>query len=250
MKENQPNYSEEYANDTELRRYFANLALRHLNLIKLHGESGHLPSLKNLSPEQIVKNIGSSGQEDWSNVIRHCLAEAGAADALSDLLGLSEEDKKTLIQAAILHDFDKRLEIETIRGQSGKVSEASEKFKSVSKETLRKNGIKPEIIDIIGSIADIDILEKENVSLLQKMMFYIDNITEGTNLVDVKIKRDGVLKRYPKLADESDFLDKWVSSTEEIQKELAEKIGLANPEELPSFILQKVKQLAAENPKK
>ena len=105
-------------------------------------------------------------------MVRHCLAEAGAADALSDLLGLSEEDKETLIQAAILHDFDKRVEIETIRGQSEKITEASEKFKSVSKETLRKNGIKPEIIDIIDSIGDTDILEKENISLLRIIFLF------------------------------------------------------------------------------
>jgi predicted hydrolase (HD superfamily) len=243
MKENRP-YSEEYANDVVMRKYFSSLALRHLNLVKMHGESGHLPSFKNLTPEQIAVNIESGGQKDWSNVIRHCLAEAGAADALSHLLDLSAEDKENLIQAAILHDFDKKLEIENIRGQSGKITEASEKFKLVSKETLRKNGIKSEIIDIIDSVGDVDIVHKENVSLLQKAMFYIDNITEGSNLVNVKIKRDGLLKRYAKLAEESEFLDKWVSSTEEIQKELAEKIGLSNSEELPSFILQKVKELA------
>jgi hypothetical protein len=75
-------------------------------------------------------------------------------------------------------------------------------------------------------------------------MFYIYNITEGTNLVDVRIKRDALLKRYPKLADESEFLDKWVSSAEEVQKEIAEKIGLSNPKELLNLILQKVKELA------
>ncbi len=243
MKENKP-YSSEYENDIVSRKYFANLALRHLDLIRLHGESGHLPSLKNMSPEQLVDNIQHTGQKDWSNVVRHCLAEAGAADALGHLLSLPEEDKENLIQAAILHDFDKKLEIENIRGQSGKITQASEKFKLVSKETLHKKGIKPEIIEIIDSVGDTDIMRKENITLLQKVMFYIDNITEGTNLVNVKVKRDGLLKRYPKLAEESGFLDKWVSSTEEVQKELAEKIGLANPEELPNYILQKVKELA------
>lgn len=246
MRENKP-YSEEYANDTISRKYFANLALRHLSLIRLHGESGHLPSLKNLTQEQIVANIESSGQKDWSNVIRHCLAEAGAADALSHLLNLSEEDRENLIQAAILHDFDKRVEIEIIRGSQGKLTQVAEKFKSVSKETLRNKGIKLEIIDIIDSVGDIDISHKENISLSQKIMFYLDNITEGTNLVDVKVKRDALLKRYPKLVDEGEFMDKWVSSTEEVQKELAEKIGLANPEELPGFILQKVKELATKS---
>ncbi len=250
MKESQPNYSQEYANDTELRGYFSSLALRHLNLIKLHGESGHLPSLKNLTPEQIVANIESSGQKDWSNVVRHCLAEGGAADALGHLLGLSEEDKENLIQAAILHDFDKRVEIETLRNKKEKYTQAAHDFKSVSEEVLRKHGIKPEIIQIIDAVGDTETPYREGVTLLQKVMFYIDNITEETNLVNVKTKRDGLAKRYPKLLTESDYMDKWVSSTEEVEKELAEKIGLANHEELPNFIFEKVKQLAAEKPKK
>jgi hypothetical protein len=58
MEENHP-YSSEYANDLALRRYFSGIALRYLSLIKLHGESGHLPSLKNLTQEQIAANIES-----------------------------------------------------------------------------------------------------------------------------------------------------------------------------------------------
>ncbi|MFA6105014.1 MAG: hypothetical protein WC725_00235 [Patescibacteria group bacterium] len=245
MKENKP-YSAEYANNMELRRYFSDLALSHLSLIRLHSESGHLPSLKNLTPEQIVANIESSGQEDWSNVVRHCLAEAGAADALANLLGLSEEEKEDLVQAAILHDFDKRIEIETLSGTQGKYTQAAAEFKLVSKETLQKKGIKPEIINIINVIGDVDGIQNENTNLSQKIMFYIDNITDETNLVGVKVKRGRLVKRYPKFAEENEYMDKWVSSTEAVQKELAEKIGLPNPEELPDFILTKIKQLAAE----
>ena len=244
MKENQP-YSDEYANDTASREYFSNLALHYLSLIKLHRESGHLPSFKNLSPEQKAVIIKSGGQKDWTNVVRHCLAEAGAADAFAHLLGLSEADKDTLIRAAILHDFNKKVEVEALRASKENQMSVVEKTKLMSREVLLKHGVKPEIVEIINEVGDLDIVHKENVNLLQKILFYIDNITEGSNLVSIKEKHAGLVKRYPKLAAEGAY-DKWVSSTEEVQRELAEKIGLDNPDELPNFILQKVKQLAEE----
>ncbi len=251
MKENQP-YSEEYANDTASREYFSNLALHYLSLIKLHRESGHLPSFKNLSPEQKAAIIKSGGQKDWTNVVRHCLAEAGAADAFAHLLGLSEADKDTLIRAAILHDFNKKVEVEALRASRGNQMTVVEKTKQMSREVLLKHGVKPEIVEIINEVGDLDIVHKDNVNLLQKILFYIDNITEGSNLVSVKDKHAGLVKRYPKIFTEGDYdkHNKWVKSTEEVQKELAEKIGLANPDELPNFILKKVKQLAAEKSEK
>lgn len=236
-------YSAEYANDTASRKYFSDLALRYLSLIKLHRGSGHLPSLKNLSPEQIAANVEQSGQKDWSNVVRHCLAEAGAVDALALELGFSAEDRDNLIRAAILHDFDKRVEIETLRANKENQTAVVEKMKLISREVLLEKGVKPEIVEIIDEIGDVDITQKDNISLSQKILFYIDNITDGQNLVAVKSKHANLVKRYPKLASEGVF-DKWVSATESVQKEIAEKIGLANPEELPNFILQKVKQLA------
>ncbi len=246
MTEGKPDYSAEYTSETERRRYFTDLALRYLSLIKLHRESGHLPSLKNLSPEQIEANVESSGQKDWSSVIRHCLAEAGAVDAMARMLNFSKEDKENLIKAAILHDFDKRVEIEAMRANKENPVAAVEKVKLIGREILKNNGVKPEIIEIIGGIADLDIIHKDNVSLSQKILFYVDNITEGTNLVSVKDRHAALVKRYPKIMVEGGPYDNWVSSTEEVQKELAEKIGLTNPAELPEFILQKVKQLASE----
>lgn len=49
--------------------------------------------------------------EDFSNVGRHCVAVAYAASKIADALGVDSNLRDEIIQSAILHDGDKRLEV-------------------------------------------------------------------------------------------------------------------------------------------
>lgn len=58
----------------------------------------------------------ASETDAWKHVARHQLVEAAGTSVLStalkDKLGLSDQDVKDVTQAALLHDFYKRKEIE------------------------------------------------------------------------------------------------------------------------------------------
>jgi len=233
------------------RKYFADLALGYLSLIKMHKESGHLPSPKNLSSQKKAANIESSGQEDWSNIVRHCLAEAGAADAVARLINLTEKERAQLIEAAILHDFDKKIQVEAFRADPARKKENYYRLLEEGTKTLEAHGVDPAVIEIIKSVGherSKEVLENK-IPLLSKILHYLDGITEGTQLVSPQSKLEGMRQRYPELFKAGEFKD-WVASKEKIQEELATRMGLEDPNQLPNFISQKVKQLASEEAKK
>ena len=60
-------------------------------------------------------------KEGWRNVVEHMVVEAEAVDVLSEALGISEELRKNLVTAAVLHDVYKRKEkdIAQEKGASG-----------------------------------------------------------------------------------------------------------------------------------
>lgn len=63
------------------------------------------------SREMMNPYTGEADLEDFSNVGRHCVAVAYAAQKMADALWVSEEQKDEIIKSAILHDGDKRIEV-------------------------------------------------------------------------------------------------------------------------------------------
>lgn len=49
-------------------------------------------------------------KEGWRNVVEHSLPQGAAAEVLSEMLKLPEEEKDEIVTASICHDWDKRLE--------------------------------------------------------------------------------------------------------------------------------------------
>ena len=60
--------------------------------------------------------------EDFSNVGRHCVAVAFAAGKIADMLGVTGDQKDQIVQAALLHDGDKRLEVMRKKAKNAGVS--------------------------------------------------------------------------------------------------------------------------------
>lgn len=63
------------------------------------------------SREMMNPYTGEADLEDFSNVGRHCVAVAYAAQKMADALWVSQEQKDEIIKSAILHDGDKRVEV-------------------------------------------------------------------------------------------------------------------------------------------
>jgi hypothetical protein len=63
------------------------------------------------SRKMINPYTNESDLEDFSNVGRHCVAVAYAASKIADALWFNSTQREQIIQSAILHDGDKRLEV-------------------------------------------------------------------------------------------------------------------------------------------
>jgi hypothetical protein len=210
--------------------------------IKLYQENGLLPK-----------------SEGWANVARHCLVEAATADTFADLLHLSDEEKKKSVKAAFLHDFYKRRSVEMMKaekakiaeGLPGNVTEADIRSGEQSREILEKNHVDPEVISILSNSLGYDALKKENVAkmtTLEKIMHYLDDITLDENLVSLKKRVDMCRERYPQIRDDQKLLEMYGQPTydqqyevgSQIEKELAERVGLDDPKKLPGFLKEKL----------
>lgn len=116
---------------------------------------------------------------DWSNVYEHCKLEAEIAELLSDMIGLSSEDRDTLVKAAILHDWFKRTERET------------ENYDTAYSEVgLQKLGIAQQIIDVAHSVGHSSLVWIESADLLRKVMHFIDDITSNTQITEIDERVD------------------------------------------------------------
>ena len=83
-------------------KYFSSFALRHLTQMRILRKGGVL----------------GRGNADWRNVSEHCLIEAVGADVLAEALSAK---RKILVEAALLHDWYKRREVEAMKAGGAEV---------------------------------------------------------------------------------------------------------------------------------
>lgn len=208
--------------------------------IKLYQEHGLLP-----------KNEG------WSNVARHCLVEAASADTIAEQLNFSDKDKHDLSQAALLHDFYKRRSIEMIneekekimQGLEGNVTEADIESSNRTIEILRKSGISEDVIQILSNslgYASIEEPNAEKLSLPEKILHYLDDITLNENIVSLRERIEMLKLRYPQINEEGvarygkPTYDQQFEIGSKIERELANLLELERSEDLPEYIKEKL----------
>lgn len=168
--EHQPTASESRF-ESNKTKYFSKLAVRTREAMALHQERGLWERQK--------------GTREWGNVAEHSLVEAARAETVAEMMGLSEEMKNELIQAAALHDFYKKDEIEAYRrhGSSWEQLEAAER---ASEEIMAEHGWPPRTIRLAGSVGwhslpeTIEILKQpkhsaEDMAFL--ILHYVDDYT-------------------------------------------------------------------------
>ncbi len=132
--------------------------------------------------------------ENWSNVYNHCKLEAVIAEVLSDMLELSPDDKVLLTRAAILHDWSKRIDIETQNFDT-----------DYSYNKLIEYGVDERICEIAHSVGHTSLKWIENCDVLRKAMHFIDDIVLNTDIVSINERVDRTEKtgRYTELSEKS-----------------------------------------------
>lgn len=207
------------------RKYFSDFATKHLGAFRIHKEQGLL-----------------SKKEGWRNVSEHCLVEAVAADCLAEELQLPEDDKEKLVTGALLHDFYKRQEIELMSARGKTSMDVVREAEDKGTEYLNRKGIDPEVIKIINSVgaSPVDYFETKEPTMEEKIMHYVDDITDGNDFTYLKDRLDRVAKRYPDV--EKSIYERMFKVSEKIEKEIADKLGLAEARELPMYIKRKIEE--------
>ena len=222
-------------------KYFGELALKHLSLMRLHKEFGLLPR-----------------KEGFGNVTEHCLTEAAAAEVIADELGLSVDSKQKLVEAPLIHDFYKRREVERTREDRNSARSFDAAAKS-SRQILLDRGIDKDIVEIadyaghnyLGRMMELlgrmDSLSE--VERLQLIFHYLDDITLNNDFVMLKSRID-MLESNPKykVLNESgrDQFEGMATFSvqravgQKIEKWLAKAIGLDYPNVLPWWIREEV----------
>lgn len=97
---------------------------------------------------------GEADLEDFSNVGRHCVAVAYSASRIADALWVSDEQKDEIINSAILHDGDKRIEVMRKKAKKAwvEIDVYGEEWYKTIKTIFSDSGINPETFSTIQSM--------------------------------------------------------------------------------------------------
>lgn len=194
--------------------------------------------------------------EGWRNVVEHELIEAEAVDVLGEKLGLSDEERKNLRTAALLHDVFKRKEIERarVRGPS-----AFEEVAEEEKEWIKSLGYSSEIVELVGSVAlpsFRDFNEKfDTISTTRKIIHYVDDITLSSDIVTLEKRVSYVVDNpeYKELNESGKavfgrlYTDVQLEISKRIEAEFAPRLGVSNPSAIPAFIKDSINSRIDQN---
>lgn len=184
--------------------------------------------------------------EGWRNVLEHELVEAEAVDVLAEKLGVSEEDRKNLRTAALLHDVFKRKEIERAR------EEGASSFDSSAEDQvnwIRSLGYSEDVVELVQSVAWTSLEEFsrdfDTIPTARKIIHYVDDITLGNDIVPLD-KRIKYIEEKPEYKDHNErgkaiFDGRTYSEVQreisrKIEQEFAPKLGVSDPSTIPAFI--------------
>lgn len=160
----------------EIRKsnYFRLFAISHKSAFMPHWKKG-----ETLGPV--------ARREKWINVSEHCLVEGVVADVLSELLNLSPEDRKAVVMAALMHDWDKKREVRALRAdaQRGDQSlEEYEKAKTEGKEDLKKLKVPESVSELVDAMSPKT--RSGPSTLTEKIVWYADAIVSQTEIVRLR----------------------------------------------------------------
>lgn len=171
------------------RKYFSDLVASRLSLMKVAKEGGILGTVQGRR----------RGKDIWRNVAEHQLAQAAACETLGELLGWDNPRISKLIDAALVHDWDKPFQSTGLRkindsiasgevshGEGGKIKydffEESEKH---STDGMKHFGVNPEVIRIASADGHpaLPRVLSGNSSLEERVFHYIGSITDQDKIL-------------------------------------------------------------------
>lgn len=220
-------------------RYFTKQTFAHLPEMRRAKEAGLFPK-----------------KEGWLNVVEHIVVEAEAVDVLAEALGVSEEDRKNLVTAAMLHDVYKRKETELAR--KGTAADFVEQSEALQSKWLRNLGYSDEIVELSESVGHPSLMRFQNLDqilLIKKIIHYVDDITLNNDLVllDDRINYLETNTRYAEVNQQGmaifgkPYFTVQREISKKIEQEFAQKLGLEDPTQLPFWTRDRILKRIAKN---
>lgn len=138
--------------------------------------------------EYCLLTHGGKLDGDWSNVRRHCLIQAVAAEVLADFLGLDEVSKRKLASVAVAHDWRKRLDIVP--------SDFTEHEKRNVVKLLSEARLDEDLMNALNPQFLLRV-HNTNATFLELVQFYLDDIALNDCIVPFDQRIAEVEKRKP-----------------------------------------------------
>ena len=220
---------EERAFNDARRRYFIRLGVQLLDDIRMHRDCGQL---REAVGEKVIRYTRNRSQrlglpltegdrparsQSFRNVTEHCLVEAARAQAIAsaDFLNLNTLIANDLRRAAVLHDVNKKNEIEMIRTVRAAVSQESEaerrkamwdvveREQRHTAEWMRKHSVAGAVVEIANGAGHLSLPHMEfllsrkkldEYELAQLAMHFIDDVTVDAEWARPAEESGGVLK--------------------------------------------------------
>lgn len=191
---------------------------------------------------QLLTVYGKLTKKDgWWNVAEHCQEQLLVADALTDLLGLQKLTKQKIMQAALCHDWDKRIEIKPEDFNEKEVSKAKDMLQAIAPSKPMIFATKPDFI--------VRLFAKQKSTFSQRLMHFIDSSTENSDFIDYETRLSNARRINPLRDKDPDLTKKLRGKYWERELELAQStekeiigklsvngINLESGKELPKLI--------------
>lgn len=204
-------------------RFFDHMAQKYMKQMRLLFRGGRLWS----SPDE---------REHWRNVVEHCLVEAIAAEELGSMLALPPEDTTRLAKNACVHDWQKRLE------------RTAEQPNPLTTDLLRSAEADADLINVTNPYGKDVVREhllQSNLSL-EELLFYIDNICDGSVIRPWMERLADVQRRRTDL--DAAFFDDERALTAQVEQKIARALqtqGIAcdDATAIPRMILERIEHM-------
>ena len=192
-------------------------------------------------------------RDGWRNVVEHCIVQAAESAVLAELLNLSVKDTERLMTAAACHDWSKRLDRKPSDFSKTERDRAEGFLEQVSPDPLLLAATGPEFLERA-------LVDGES-SFLERLQFYIDDITKGSEIVSFDERIDEVEARRQDLNEDVGLTAKlgapyWTRERElghSVAREIFERLEfcgavISSPKDIPVLVNQVIQRLILEEP--
>lgn len=181
---------------------------------------------------------------EWSNCYEHCLVVGFVCNQFGKMAELSRSEVITLTKAGLLHDWNKKKEVERFKliGADAHLNALVQ-----SKAGLTMLGYGKDVVDLCGVCTPncLDTILSPDTSLSAKILHWVDDATLGSEFVSPEYRSDMTRLRYPELDQRSkeiyngrSLFDKQKEIASRLEHQLRNLLNLSTKTRLREYLIR------------